>query len=388
MRLYRFSCLLIALSFTLTLVQAQVHFQDQAIFENGTAAYACYRIPAIIKAPNGDLLAFVEGRADNCHDFGNVDIVLKVSNDNGATWSKQRIVVDNDSLQAGNPAPVVDYSDPDFPQGRIFLLYNTGTASEYEVRNGNGIREVHYMTSTDNGATWSRPVNITHQVHRPNQPAYHPDYRHPEDWRSYALTPGHGIQLSGGRIFIPANHSAGPPQDGFNEYRSHAIYSDDHGKSWQLSDNVDVPSANEATAAELANGKVMMNIRQQNGKKRQRLIAISEDKGESWSKVYFDSSLVGPVCQASLLAYQTPNRKSALLFSNPAHPNQRVNLTLRLSLDDGNTWPIARSIYKGDAAYSDLVIEKSGQIGVLYERGNNGGIHYADFNFAWLKKKE
>lgn len=371
------------ISFTLQ-AQSTQYFSERPLFENGEEGYACYRIPAIIKAPNGDLLAFAEGRTHNCHDFGNVDIVLKISKDNGQSWGKLQLIADQDSLQAGNPAPLVDLTDPAFPEGRIFLLFNTGTASEQQVREGKGLREVWYITSTDNGRSWSAPTNITLMAHRPQQPKFNPAYQFQEDWRSYALTPGHALQLSSGRLFVAANHSAGIPQAHFNEYQSHALFSDDHGHHWQLSETVDVPSANEATAAELPDGGVLMNIRQQNGEKRQRLVAISKDGGQSWPETYFDSTLVDPVCEASILNYQTPEGEAALLFSNPAHTHQRKNLTVRLSLDFGRSWPVARIVRHHAAAYSDLVIQADDNIGLLYEHGNDGGIHFAHFNYAWL----
>ena len=145
-----------------------------------------------------------------------------------------KTVVDYDSLQAGNPAPVVDLTDPAYPGGRIFLFYNTGDNHEGEVRKGNGLREVWYVTSTDQGETWSAPVNITTQVHRPRQTQANPAYNFPEDWRSYANTPGHAIQFASGRykgrIFVAANHSAGDPQPEFKDYAAHGYYTDDHGK--------------------------------------------------------------------------------------------------------------------------------------------------------------
>lgn len=368
--------------------QSAQTFSERPIFVNGQDGYACYRIPAIIRAPNGDLLAFAEGRVNACSDFGDLDIVMRRSKDNGQTWSKLEVVQENGNLQVGNPAPLVDLLDPAFPKGRIFLLYNSGTNHENEVRKGNGIREVWYRSSRNNGKSWSEPVNITLSVHRPKQPHINPKYNFQEDWRSYALTPGHALQIQSGpfkgRLYIAANHSAGAPLPGFNEYRSHALFSDDHGKSWQLSANVDIPSANEATAAELPNGGVIMNIRQQNGEKRQRLIARSKDGGQSWEEVYFDSTLIGPVCEGSILNYRTPEGDPALLFSNPASTNSRTRLTVRMSLDEGRTWPIKRLVREGASAYSDLVIQENGQIGVLYEHGNGGSIHYAHFNHAWL----
>ena len=149
-------------------VSAQV--DKMPIFISGTEGHKTYRIPAIIQTPSGHLLAFCEGRVTGGGDFGDINIVLKRSIDGGKTWMAMQTVVDYDRLQAGNPAPVVDLTDPAYPKGRIFLFYNTGNNHEGEVRKGNGLREVWYKTSTDQGATWSDAINITQQVHRPNQP--------------------------------------------------------------------------------------------------------------------------------------------------------------------------------------------------------------------------
>ena len=367
-------------------------FSEQPLFQNNQNGYACYRIPAIIKAPNGDLLAFAEGRTNGCNDFGNLDIVLRRSSDNGKTWSDQKIVVDNKKLQAGNPAPVADLLDPKFPEGRIFLFYNTGIASEHETRNGKGLREIFHITSTDNGKTWSEKTNITTSVHRPNRPDLNPKYNFKEDWRSYANTPGHALQLNKGkhkgRLFIPANHSEGEPQSNFNDYRAHAFYSDDHGATWQLSESVEVPSSNESIAVELSGGRVMQNIRQQNGGQKNRLIAISKNGGANWNNVFFDKQLITPVCQASILSVTTPDKKEVLLFSNPASQTKREKMTVRMSYDDGQNWSVSRLLREGESAYSDLVQQADGMIGLLYEHGNNGGIHYAQFNFKWLNGAE
>ena len=217
------------------------------VFISGEDGYKTYRIPAIIKAPNNDLLAFCEGRVASSNDFGNVDIVMKRSTDQGKTWSKLDIIVNNDSLQAGNSAPVLDLYDPEFPEGKIYLFYNTGNNHEGEVRKGNGLREVWYKTSINNGLNWSDPVNITLQTHRPKYPSIHTAYNFTEDWRSYANTPGHALQIQSGiykgRIFIAANHSEGPPKNKFQDYYAHAYYSDDHGKTFHLSEIVNIPSS-------------------------------------------------------------------------------------------------------------------------------------------------
>ena len=131
-------------------------FNEQAIFTNGTDGYKCFRIPAILTASNGDLLAFAEGRVKGCNDYGDVEIVLRRSKDNGQTWSALEVVADNGPLQAGNPAPVVDYLDPNYPDGRLFLFYNIGDASEHDIRKGKGLSCLLYTSPSPRDATLSR----------------------------------------------------------------------------------------------------------------------------------------------------------------------------------------------------------------------------------------
>lgn len=243
--------------------------QKVPVFVSGNEGHKSYRIPAIIEAPDGALLAFAEGRVHGSGDFGDINIVMKRSEDGGHTWLAMQTIVDADTLQAGNPAPVVDGTDPAYPAGRIFLFYNTGNNDEGEVRKGNGLREAWYKTSTDGGRTWSEAVNITAQVHRPKQPAINAAYHFDEDWRSYANTPGHAMQFQAGgfvgRIFVAANHSAGNPQQHFRDYKAHGYYTDDHGKTFQLSETVNQPGSNESTAAALSGSRLMMNSRNQSG---------------------------------------------------------------------------------------------------------------------------
>ncbi len=129
--------------------------QEVPVFVSGTGGYESYRIPALITLRDGTLLAFCEGRKHGAADFGDIDILLKKSKDKGITWGTPQLVVNYDSLQAGNAAPVVVITDPAYPQGRIFLFYNTGNNDEGEIRAGNGLREAWYITSADGGQNWS-----------------------------------------------------------------------------------------------------------------------------------------------------------------------------------------------------------------------------------------
>ncbi|MGN6618331.1 MAG: sialidase family protein [Ilyomonas sp.] len=352
------------------------------VFVSGMDGYKSYRIPAIIRAPNNDLLAFCEGRVDNAADYGDVDIVMKRSTDGGKTWSVLKVIADNKTKQAGNPAPVVDRSDPAYSNGRIFLFYNTGNNNEHEVRKGNGLREVWYKTSTDNGETWSDAVNITLEVHKPKQPSINSAYNFTEDWRSYANTPGHAMQFEEGnykgRMYVAANHSEGEPMPDFSDYKAHGFYTDDHGKTFHLSDNIPIDGSNEATAAALSNNRLMMNIRNQKGDIKSRIVAISNNGGVKWDRTYFDKQLPDPVCEGSILTIGKKKQENILAFCNNADTSIRDNLTLRISFNDGKTWQrnvlIDKTGAADNSAYSDIVQLDNKRIGILYEKNNYSSI--------------
>jgi len=361
------------------------------VFTSGTEGHKSYRIPAIIKIPNGDLLAFCEGRVNGSGDFGDINIVMKKSSDHGKTWTKLETIVDADSLQAGNPAPVVDLTDPTYPKGRIFLFYNTGNNHEGEVRKGKGLREVWYKTSADGGLTWSAAVNITTQVHRPKQPQVNTAYNFSEDWRSYANTPGHAMQFSTGqykgRIYVAANHSAGAPKGRFEDYFAHGFFSDDHGKTFHLSQDVAFPGSNEATAASLSGSGMLLNARNQKGDVRARIIARSKDGGQTWTSITLDNNLPDPVCEGSILNIGVKKRKQMLAFCNAADTLRRDNLTLRISYDEGLSWKKNILIEKSPdgkkdfTAYSDIVKLDKRSIGVLYERNGYAEIVFTAVNW-------
>jgi sialidase-1 len=351
------------------------------VFTAGMEGYRTYRIPAITALPNGQLLAFCEGRVNDAGDFGNIDIVMKRSTDRGKTWTALQTIVDADSLQAGNPAPVLDLKDPRFPQGRIFLFYNTGNNHEGSIREGKGLREVWYKTSADGGLHWSEAVNITTQVHRPKQPQVNPAYNFVEDWRSYANTPGHAVQIYkgkyDGRIYVAANHSAGNPQPHFTDYTAHGFFTDDHGNSFTLGLPLPVAGSNESMVVPLSNNRLMLNCRNQRGDKKARIIAISSNGGQSWDSSYFDYQLPDPVCQGSILQVGTLRNRPVLAFCNAADTLRRDHLTLRISFDEGQHWQQRFSIDSASngskvdyTAYSDLARLDTRRVGILYEKDN------------------
>lgn len=377
--------------YVLLFVTASAQQNPVPVFESGNDGHKSYRIPAIVSMPGGSLLAFAEGRVNNAGDFGDINIVLKRSTDNGKTWSVIQTVVDYDNLQAGNPAPVVDLTDPKYPQGRVFLFYNTGNNHEGEVRKGKGLREVWYKTSVDGGLTWSEAINITTQVHRPLQPATNPAYTFSEDWRSYANTPGHAMQVASGtykgRIFVAANHSAGQPRGRFEDYAAHGFYTDDHGKTFHLSASLQWPGSNEATAAAISGNRLMLNARNQKGDIKARIVSISKNGGASWDTTYIDHTLPDPVCEGTILTIGKRKGKNILAFCNAADTKRRDNLTLRISYNDGITWKKSIVIDKDESqkdntAYSDIVQLSRSSVGVLYEKDN-----YAQIVFTPVKWK-
>jgi len=371
---YALSTILLCLSFSL-------FAQEKTVFKGGKEGHAIYRIPAIISIPNGDLLVFAEGRVNGYDDFGDINLVMKRSNDQGRTWSRIQTIVDYDLLQAGNPAPVVDLHDPAYPDGVVYLFYNSGNNHEYEIRMSQGVREVWMIRSVDLGTNWEDPVNITAQVHKPNNPDFNPSYMNPADWRHYANTPGHAFQFQKGkfkgRIYVAANHSEGNPQANSKDYQAHGFFTDDHGKSFKISESIQFPGSNESIAAELPDDRMIMSIRNQRGDIRQRILAFSEDGGATWSEQYFEASLVDPVCQGSILSFEDPSGKVILAHSNNADTENRNNLSLKLSYDQGKTWPKTTLIdgvknpgKSAHTAYSDLVLLEDNWLGVIYEKNN------------------
>lgn len=385
------------ISLVLLICAFSIHAQTpfSVVYTSGQEGHKTYRIPAIIKNKQGHLLAFAEGRVNGSGDFGDINIVLKISRDQGRTWSALATLVDYQDLQAGNPTPILDTTDPRFPKGRVFLFYNTGNNHENEIREGKGLREVWYITSTDGGLTWSSAVNITSQVHRPNQPSRNTAYTFKEDWRHYANGPGHGMQFTQGphvgRILIAANHSEGPRGERGSDYRAHTFYTDDHGDTFHLGASIAIPGSNESSAAEISGGKLLLNIRNQRGDIRQRIIGLSEDGSASWKETYFDPQLPDPICQGSILTIAQKKQAFTLAFSNAADTKNRDNLTIRISQDDGRTWPISIQVDNGASsgespkdftAYSDLVLLDSKNIGIVYERKD-----YSQIVFKKIKWK-
>jgi sialidase-1 len=337
-----------------------------SLFPASDANTACYRIPALLTLHDGTMLAFAEARISSCAYFGNVQIVMRRSTDHGATWSTQQVAASYGTLQADNAVPVEDTTDPAHPNGRVFLFYNTGNASESAVRAGNGLREQWYTTSEDGGVTWDAPVNITTQTAKLSASPYN----NPADWRALAMGPGHGLQTATGRIVVAGNHSTGPAQSGYTDYVAYAFYSDDHGATFNIMPDIEWPGSNESTAAQLSDGRIMMNSRDQTGVSKARIVSVTSDvNGTVFGTPKIDTTLIDPVAEGSLLNASVSSQ-SWLFFSNLANTSTRADLTLRASSDDGATWGKSLLITGNAAGYSDLAVIDASTIGILYEQSS------------------
>ena len=328
------------------------------VFQRGQDGYACFRIPVIVQGKTGTLLAFAEARKNSCSDTGDIDLVLKRSEDGGKTWSEMITVWDDGDNACGNPAPIIDQTT-----GRILLVscWNLGDDHEKQIidQTSKDTRRVFVLSSEDDGKTWSQPKEITSTAKRP-------------DWTWYATGPCHGIQLQNtqyhGHLVVSANHMV----DGTKAYHSHTIYSYDRGETWNLGGIVNEHGGNESSVVELENGDLMLNMRNYNREdSKTRSFAVSSDGGENWSKMKYFQELIEPVCQGSSLNYTIDGKISNnLLFSNPASTDKREKMTVKRSKDNGRTWPYSYLVHPGPSAYSELVNLSDRNIGLLYEYGS------------------
>ena len=353
------------------------------LFRVGDHGYNLYHIPGIAVTAKGTILAWCEARKNAGHDWDDIDILLRRSTDEGETWSEAKKIVQVDGPKEKNPFALrlsrtdpntVTYNNPvliadrDGPVHMVFCL-------EY--------MRCFYQRSDDDGVTWSQPVEITKTFQ-----AFREDY----DWKVLATGPNHSIQLSGGRLLVPVWLSTGTGGNAHRPSVTATIFSDDAGQTWQAGE-IAVPctdefvNPNETVAVQLADGRVMLNVRNESETHR-RIVVTSPDGATGWSEPRFQQDLVEPICMAGLTRYDRGG-KNLLLFSNPNTLSVRRDLTVHVSDDEGKTWPISRLVEDGFSAYSDLNVTHSGTILCFYGRSrkrNFAGdrLTLARFDIDWL----
>jgi sialidase-1 len=371
------------------------------LFQAGHEGYKLYRIPGLIVTAKGTVLAYCEARRSDRGDWGTIDILLRRSTDGGKTWSPPKKIADVPGPKAKNPVALaqklassddVTYNNPVAiadRDGAVHFLF----CLEYA--------RCFYQRSGDDGLTWSPPVEIT---------ATFDEFKADYDWKVLATGPAHGIQMRSGRLLVPVWLSTGTGGHAHRPSVAATTYSDDGGKTWRRSD-IAVPNTaefvnpSETVAVELADGRVMLNVRSESPNHR-RLIVTSRDGAAGWSKPKFHDQLLEPICMASIvrMSSRPAGDRNRLLFANPHNLSRadgaaatgknrdRVNVSVKLSYDEGESWPVSRALEAGFSGYSDLAVLPDDTILCLYERGSTDGrtiyktgyLTLARFNLEWL----
>jgi sialidase-1 len=359
--------------------------ETSPVFPVAMNGVARYRIPGVVVTTKGTVLAYAEARRNGSADWGEIEVHLRRSLDGGRTWQPAQTIAHrgpriegNPRKKSGgeheqtvnNPVAIVDQAT-----GAIEFLYCINYARCFSMR------------STDDGVTWSNPVDIT--------ATFEPFRRH-YDWKVLATGPGHGIQLTRGRLVVPVWIAFGQIGD-HGPSAAATIYSDDHGATWKAGDLAvpnagDLISPNETMLTALSDGRVML-VSRSVSKANRKLVTIGADGATGWGQPAFHDQLWEPRCMASIVAH--PSSPGTLLFSNPhtlprdaagkevpGGRGLRENLTIKMSKDDGNTWTVSRTLDSGKAAYSDLAVLPDGTVLCLYEAGND--IVATRFNLEWL----
>ncbi len=369
------------------------------LFTAGQDGYALYRIPGIVTTKRGTILAYCEARRSDRGDWGAIDILLRRSTDGGRSWSAQTNIAHVPGPKAKNPVALaqklatpgeVTYNNPvaiPDANGAVYFLF----CLEYA--------RCFYLRSDDDGASWSKPVEITAAFDR-----FRPEY----DWKVLATGPGHGIQLRTGRLVVPVWLSLGTGGHAHRPSVTSVIYSDDLGRTWSRGDIAgpnegewNIP--NETCAVQLADGRVLLNMRSES-KANRRLLTTSRDGATGWSKPQFHDQLLEPICMASMVRLSEAPARNRLLFSNPDNlaradgkeapgkGRDRKNVSVKISYDESVTWPVSKSVEPGFSGYSDLAVANDGTILLFYERGSTDGANIyktgrltlARFNLEWL----
>lgn len=400
------TCLSLVLSLFLSASPAwagAAPFLEQTnLFESGVDGYARYRIPGIAITARGTILVTCDARLDpKLGDWSDIDLFLRRSPDLGKTWEAPQKLAHRglhpDLPLHGNPAAEALHGPQrTFPFNNQTLVIDRKTGDILFLYCFNYAR-CFVRRSSDEGVTWSPPVEIVAPLDELRQ-------RYP--FKVFATGPNHGIQLRSSRLVIPVWLSTGGGEGGHRPSVVSSIYSDDGGHTWRGGEIVaqetdPLVNPNETVAVEMAGEGVMFSMRTESLQHR-RGIAYSPDGATRWTRPEFVNDLVDPVCMAGLdrLSFAGATSRSRLIYShcdNGTEPDPRSasrfflrkNLTIRLSYDEGRTWPVRRTLEPGFAGYSDITVAPDGTMFCFFEKGSTSAndtryLVLAHFNLEWL----
>lgn len=321
----------------------------------GDDAVAAYRIPGLVTSKQGTLIATYDIRHNNSRDLQeDVDVGISRSTDGGLTWGPMIVAMDMGEY-GGLPENVNGIGDPcilvDEVTGDILLFAawtHGGTAGKAAWWTaGSGFEpaqtpQLMMVRSTDDGLTWSQPVNLTRQIKR-------------QEWNFTFQGPGRAITMADGTLVVPFQH-----QEANRTPAAGIMYSKDRGATWQVHEYAKI-NTTESQVVEVEPGVLMLNMRDNRG--TGRAVYVTKDMGETWEPHVSDATLVEPVCMASLIKYG-----NLLLFSNPSHPKDRKDITLQISEDGGLSWTRKLLLDEGYGwGYSCLTLIDQDTVGILYE---------------------
>ncbi len=337
--------------------------------------YPVYRIPALTRTNAGTLIAAYDGRPTDADVPSNIALVVRRSADGGATWSERQVVRYEPGVRGyGDPSLLVDRTT-----GRIFL-FHVASVNQGFARSAVGndeddpnVLQMDYSYSDDDGRSW-RHERITREAKNPA-------------WGGLFASSGEGIQIRRGAYAARLLQQYAIRHEG--GIWAASLYSDDHGKTWRFGTLVG-PGMDENKTVELSDGTILLNSRAPGGFRK---VARSTDGGITYTGLRQETALVDPTNNASIVRFDLdapPGSPAArqLLFSNTEHPSRRRNLTVKMSCDDGETWPVRRTVEAGPSAYSTLTPLGGGRFGLLYEAADESGrvvaIRFVVLDRAWL----
>ncbi|MFE5409461.1 exo-alpha-sialidase [Microbacterium sp. NPDC056569] len=377
-------------------------YSVQNLAADRTSANFFYRIPALAHLGDGVVVAAWDARPGSAADAPNPNSIMqRRSTDNGATWGPATIIAAG-RLGDANGAKY-GYSDPSYVHdretGRLFAFFVYSKDQGFHgsaYGNDEADRQVissAVIHSDDGGVTWSEPRLIT-DVTKPANGTVTGGVYTPVagDVRANFATSGEGIQLRYGAYagrLIQQFAGTVRQANGSVAIQAYSVYSDDHGATWHKGENVGT-GMDENKVVELSDGRVLLNSRDSdNG--RYRKVAMSTDGGATYGAVTQDLELPDPTNNASIVRLHpdaaegtADARKLLFTNSNNGANGNRVNGAVRVSCDDGQTWPGLRGIDTGSFAYSSATVLDDGRIGVLWERNYTSDMPFSSFDEAWI----